>query len=200
MDAMTYTTLSIKDLAEKAKLDPTQLATRSAGSRFLPILKAALSKVDRDQVVALDFADVGMMDPSFADEVFATLAADRSRRKFLGACLVLTHLNETLTDGLNIVLSSRPRRERNLGNCVFPMIDSGDKVQLVGPTEKHVQETFTLLQNGQALTAREVAKKFKLNITAASTRLKILYDLGLAVRSVRRDGPERQYTYRLPVQ
>lgn len=196
---MAPITVRASDLAIQVETEPTQLATRTAGKRFLTALKGQLKEAGRDQVVILDFSGVNMMDASFPDEVFGTLGAERAKRKFAGASLVLSHLSESLIDSLNVVLQSRPRREPRLGNCVIPMLGDDGRLHLIGPSESHVQDTFDLLKQHKSITARDLKERYKLEIGAASTRLKTVYDLGLAIRSAERDASSKQYTYFLPV-
>jgi DNA-binding transcriptional ArsR family regulator len=144
---------------------------------------------------ALDFVDIKLMDGSFADEVFGTIAAARGRRQLSVAPLVLLSLNPTSQENLEQALLSRPIREDGLRNCVVPVQSDDGEIVLVGKSEEHVQQTLSLLNAGGELTTREIAKKLNLGTAAASTRLKVLYDLGLAVRLEVRDDQGKQFVY-----
>ena len=181
-------------IATEAGIDGEQLVTRPLGKRFLPYLQQTLSESGQDCLV-LNFAGVHMMDGSFADEVFAALAAARSRRAAPSRCLILRQLDLTSYDNLVLAVTSRPVRERGLRNCVIPVVNGEGGVELLGKAEDHVRETFETLRQRRQLTARELADIQGLDVGAASTRLKVLFDLGLACRHEERDERGRLYVY-----
>jgi DNA-binding transcriptional ArsR family regulator len=181
-------------IAVEAGIESRQLVTRPLGRRFLPHLQRALDE-DGDTCLVLSFRGVQLMDGSFADEVFAQIAAARSRGEAPPRCLVLTDLDSTSYDNLELALTSRPVREPGLRNCVMPVRDSEGRVDLVGKWEDHVRVTFECLRGSESVTARELADSQALEIRAASTRLKVLYDLGLTCRHEARDDRGRLYVY-----
>lgn len=181
-------------LAADAGIDGHQLVTRPLGRRFLPRLQELLSG-NGGRCLLLSFAGVAMMDASFADEVFAALAAARSRRTGQSACLVLRDLDPTSYDNLVLAVTSRPVREPGVRNCVLPVLNDHGRVELVGKAEDHVRQTFETLRQRGELTARELADSHGLDIGAASTRLKVLFNLGLACRREERDERGRLYVY-----
>ena len=187
------------DIARQIGLrEPFLLATRRTGEHFLARLKDAVAAANHNDVIFLSFTGIEFMDPSFTDEVLGTIGTERAQRKFIGPRLVLSDVNFDLRDNITTLLDSRPRRTR-IGNCVFPVIDEKGRMDLVGPREDYIDETFRFLKRKEAITARDLQENFKLKIGAASTRLKAIYDLGLAVRSAHRDAPGGQYTYHLPL-
>lgn len=200
---MRRTQLSAFDLAGRAEIEePTFLITRPIGTRFLSALRDDLTPLGTNGVAVLDFTGIYLMDGSFADEVFGTLGSERTRKKTGSPRLVLSSLNDASRDNLQYALETRTRREHQLRNLVFPVLDTLGKILLIGACEDNIRETFELLQQKRELTARDVQEYFKrqeLAINAASTRLKAVYDLGLALRSAQREAPGGQYTYRLPV-
>jgi hypothetical protein len=175
------------------------LATRVVGKQFLEHLRSQLDNQPPDTLVKLSFLGIEVMDASFSDEVFATLAAQRARREGNLCPVILTGLNLTCKDNLQMALETRIEREpqtlERLRNCVLPILDDPD-LKLIGQFEDHVQESFSLLSSRQNLTARELADALRLNVNAASTRLKTLADLGLAFRTEIRDSVGKQYVYR----
>jgi len=181
-------------LAADAGIDGQQLVTRPLGRRFLLRLQELLSR-DGGQCLLLSFTGVGMMDGSFADEVFAALAAARSRRAGHSACLALRDLDPTSYDNLVLAVTSRPAREPGVRNCVLPVMNDYGRVELAGKAEDHVRQSFETLRQRGELTARELASSHGLDIGAASTRLKVLFNLGLACRREERDERGRLYVY-----
>src|SRR4051812_28403871 len=169
------------NLAADSSLDSQRLVTRPIGDRFLPFLEATLRTIPTPAAV-LDFSDVELMDASFADEVFGTIAALRARRKGPQVCLALQALNAASLDNLDIALTSRPVREPGLRNCVVAVISDQGCVDLVEKVEANVAETVDLLRSRGELPARDRADTLELDIAAASPRLKAVADLGLATR------------------
>jgi len=190
--------LRLVDLAREITSFPSLLATRLAGKRFWEQLQTRLREPDTDAVIVLSFAGVEVMDASFADEVFGTLAARRARKDVSFGPVMLIDTNETCIENLKMALETRadresPERER-LRNCVLPVFKDNE-MTLIGKFEDHVLQSFELLSKHKTLTARDLADVLKLNLNAASTRLKTLADLGLARRIEIRDAQGKQFVY-----
>jgi len=190
--------LRLADIAREITSFPSLLATRLTGKRFWEELQKCLREPDADTVITLSFAGVDVMDASFADEVFGTLAARRARKDVTFNPVMLVDANETCIENLKMALETRadresPERER-LRNCVLPML-KGDEITLIGKFEDHVLQSFELLSKQKTMTARDLADLLKLNLNAASTRLKTLPDLGLAHRIEIRDAQGKQFVY-----
>jgi DNA-binding transcriptional ArsR family regulator len=199
MDEMQVKTVRMVELAHQAGLDQRTLLTRRTGRRFLPLLEALVQdRADSDALV-LDFEGIDIMDASFADEVFSTLALNRSRRINRYGCIILEALEDASLENLDMALSSRTVRETGLRNCVFPVHSRHFGTKLIGKSEGHVQSSFKLLMQHRCLTARELAELLNLDIAAASTRLKVLFDLGLATRTEEREGQVKQFIYSWPL-
>jgi len=181
-------------LAVEAGIDGERLITRPLGRQFRSRLELLLRQ-DRQAIVVMSFAGVDMMDASFADEAFAALAASRGHAGTAFGCLVLHDLGDTSFDNFELAVLSRPTREPGLRNCTIPRRDASGTVRLVCKAEEHVKQTFALLQQHGQLTARDLADRTELDIVAASTRLKVLYNLGLACRHEARDEHGRLYVY-----
>jgi hypothetical protein len=190
--------LRLADIAREITSFPSLLATRLAGKRFWEQLHPRLREPDTDVVTVLSFADVEVMDASFADEVFGTLAAQRARKDVSLSPVLLVDANETCIENLKMALETRVDREspeqERLRNCVLPML-KGDEMTLIGKFEDHVLQSFELLSKHKTLTARDLSDVLKLNLNAASTRLKTLADLGLARRIEIRDAQGKQFIY-----
>lgn len=199
MEAPNVKTVKMTKLAYEVSATSDSLVTRPVGRRFLPVLEAILRNLADSQACVLDCSDVRILDASFADEVFGVLTVSRSRRQQRGGCVILDRLEDANLDNLDMALASRTVRETGLRNCVMPVRTARDGVRLVGKCEAHVQRTFKLLIEHRQLTARELADALTLDIAAASTRLKVLFDLGLATRIEERDGQVKQFVYTWPL-
>ena len=161
-------------------------------------MQVEYSLIDREYALLIPFFHFcsDLLDVSFSDEVFATLAAARGRSELVIVPYVLRSLNPVSLDNLEQALISRSVREAGLRNCLVAVVDDdGKRMQLLGKSEDHVKQTFDLLNSCGKLTTKVVADKFSLGTTAASTRLKVLFDLGLAVRNEVRDEQGKQFIY-----
>ena len=199
METSTVTHTGMTELAQRAGISSHSLVTRPVGRQFLPVLEALLSSLSDSQACVLEYSDLQIMDASFADEVFGALAVSHARRQRRGECLILDGVTSSNFDNLEMALMSRTVREAGLRNCVLPVRDTQREIALAGKSEAHVHQTFQLLVQQKQLTARELADILTLDIAAASTRLKVLFDLGLATRIEERDGQVKQFVYMWPL-
>jgi hypothetical protein len=145
--------------------------------------------------LTLDFAAVHMMDGVFADAAFGVLAGERSTGAFSGGALVFAHMNSDVMRNLGMALISRAA-ETHVRNCIVLTHDHNGQFALIGKREQHVFETWTWLQQCPSLTTPVLADKLNLLPSAASTRLKWLFDLGLCLRTEERSEAGRQFVYR----
>lgn len=195
------------------------LATREQGKSVVLVLQEMLRAGGGNRVIAISFEGIDFMEASFADEVFVSLAVARVRKELTerAALFFLTHLNDVHLENLAMALDTRPDREElakqsqlqgqeqgrgqgrgreKLRNCVLPIqLEASAKLQLLGKMEEHVRQTFDLLNRHGELNTRQVADTLNLPINAASTRLKVLADLGLALRTEIRDSQGKQFIY-----
>lgn len=188
--------IQIKEIALSLDIDFDYLSSRPDGEQFANYLQKELPQTSTSVVIYLDFADVELMDGSFADEAFGTIAAHRSQNDINILPLILRNVDDVSLDNLELALLSRPARQTGLRNCVFPVEQTDGSIVLCGKYEDHVKQTFDLLNEHQQLTTRELAELLKLGTTASSTRLKVLHNLGLALRFEERDDKGRQFVYR----
>lgn len=192
--------LSFTKIAGEAGRKGDLLVTREAGREIAAHLTSLLLGKSADTCMILDFADVEFMDASFADEVFGNLVVARSRRQLEPRCFFLRDLNETCLFNLRACLDSRPNREDQLlRNSFVPVIVNANTIEFVGKYENHIFETFELLKKRKIITTHDVMDAFSVSMPAASTRLKGVYDLGLAIREEIRDEQGMQYKYYWPL-
>ena len=192
---LTKKVVNIGSLTDSIGIEGDYLTSRPDGRLFYTHLVDHLGGPSSQFVYYLDFSKVDLMDSSFADEVFGSVVSARSRGHLELAAFVLVSINEISLDNLEQSLLSRPARETGLRNSVVACQASDGQISLIGKYEDHVGQTFALLNKGITLTTRDVADELDLGITAASTRLKVLFNLGLALRIEQRDGQGKQFVY-----
>jgi hypothetical protein len=191
--------LSLIEFARRVTPLPSILATRQAGRQLWDELSTYLPDADSDVFVFVSFKGVEVMDATFADEVVGTLAVRRSRKEAPFCLVMLEEANATCVENIKMALNTRMDREPadlpRLRNCVLPLFDGTD-VTLLGKVEDQVLQTFNLLSQRKTLTARDMADTLGVTLNAASTRLKMLSDLGLARRFEYKNALGREYVYK----
>ncbi len=189
---------SARELASKTGTPNNRnLTTRYFGRLFLAILLERMRTLPEGSVVELTFKDIEVMDASFPDEVFGTLISKRLSGDETLPSIFLSDLDESNRESVEFTLISRPERHRGLRNCVMPIKPNGaEDLSLVGKYEDNFKQTFDLLRAVRQLTTRQVVDTLKLTPQAASSRLKALYDNGVALRQETRDEQGKQFVYK----
>lgn len=194
-------TALLTHMAQNAGVAAGILATRLNGKRFFPLFADTLRRLPPDQGLLVDGTGVAILDASFADEVFGVVASGRADAEWKGKCFALCGLSDDNVKNVEVALDSRAVHSAGLRNCVLPVVGGAGRdlaARLIGKVEGHVRESFATLLRERTLTARKLADGVGLDIHAASTRLKVLHDVGLATRAEMRDGHGREYVYGWP--
>lgn len=186
-------TITIHDIAKRAGFsDVERFRGRDLGRKFRDALQDMISATPPEDILRFDLREVPMMDVSFIDEVFGGVAEARGRGDLNGAALLLIEADPLDVDDIDRILSGRPGYSTGLRNCVIPL-KKGASIKLLGKTEEYVQETFNELLKANTLSTSDLMAQLGLANNTASTRLKVLYDLGLARRTT--ESGTRGYVY-----
>jgi hypothetical protein len=191
----TMITFTMQDLAKQVGHDgERRLRGRELGRKFQAGLREKILSTPHDELLRFDLRDVQMMDVSFIDELFGGIAEARGRGELSGAALLLVEVDPLDVDDIGRILAGRPGSSTGLRNCVLPLVEA-DSIRLLGKTEDYVQETFSELLQAKSLSTSELMSRLDLANNTASTRLKVLYDLGLARRVPQTES--RGYVYHM---
>jgi len=172
------------------------LTTRYFGRSFCALLLERMRALPENTVIELAFGEIEVMDASFPDEVLGGLLARRLDAKEVLPPVFLSELSESNQESIEFTLLSRPERQKGLRNCVIPVRPSTNYgLVLVGKCEDGFRQTFDLLRALKRLTTRQVMDALRLSPQAASSRLKTLYDNGVALRQEAGDGQGKQFVY-----
>jgi hypothetical protein len=175
-------TFTMQDLAKQVGHNVEQrLRGRELGKKFQTALHERILATPVDELLRFDLRNLQMMDVSFIDELFGGIAEARGRGELIGAALLLVEADPLDVDDIARILSGRAGSSTGVRNCVLPLVD-GDLIRLLGKTEDYVQETFMELLKMGTLSTSDLMSRLNLANNTASTRLKVLYDLGLARR------------------
>lgn len=168
--------------------DAVHLVTRETGQKVRSIIARELGTMPAGSVMTLDFAGVGIMDYSCADECLAKLVTRLIAGEYGDKYLLLTGLGESQRENVHVALE----RKRLPALLVHPA-GSWDCLGTITP---HLRETLRLLGARGRVSARELVGLLALELTASSTRLGSLHRLKLARRRERAIGEGgREYVY-----
>lgn len=132
------------------------LVTRHTGRAVRSGVEELLDAVDRGQVAAMDFSDVGCLDISCADEIVGRLLLDHGQARYF----LLRGVTEAHCEAINLVL------ERH-GTAVVAQSRDG-QLQLLGPIEETMKRAFAAVSENGPAAANEVAAR--LDMPAEDTR------------------------------
>jgi DNA-binding transcriptional ArsR family regulator len=160
------------------------------GERAYKALKSKLLETPEGYPLILKLPPSQLIDCAYAVSSLIRLGHEITKGVYGERCLLLEGLSESSMTNLSAAISWSKRR------VVFLEIDlKGGGWRHVGPLGPDHLETLRLVARHGSMTAGVLAKKYRLQITAATNRLKRLYDL----RLVRREGERTRngwvYTY-----
>lgn len=165
------------------------LWTKEKGRQIRGLLATVLEVLEPGDVLVIDAKGVEVFDFSFANELFAKIAASLAR-EYPGRFVIVENLSEDAKENLSKTLESLnlimiERRER--------------QPALLGKVHPADQETFTeIFKAGQASSASLLSKRLGVNLTAMNERLAKLTGLAIVRREKASSASGReQYVYRV---
>lgn len=172
------------------------LSTREDGVLFRQALEKELDGLPPTGLLRIDFTDIKLMDASFADAALAVLALSMAKGAHKERYLLLEGLNAGSIQNLGYAIDSRQKREEKQVRNLVLSIQDNNGVETFGKLEEHLSKPLHYTRQEASVTARMLASKFNLDVAAASTKLKTLYDLRLLRREEIRDENGKQFMYR----
>src|SRR5512139_4108650 len=139
------------------------LVTRETGAAVRAVIAERLQRLERGGVLALDFAGVGIIDFSCADECLAKLVLRLNAGEYGDKYLCLSGLGESQRENIQVALERKKLPALLLG--------AGSSWECLGTLTPHLRETLRLVAERSGMSARELADLLDLELTAASTRL-----------------------------
>jgi|ERR1051326_5288257 hypothetical protein len=155
---------------------------RSVGERAYAFLKAELLKVPEGYPLVVEFTRYNLMDVSFADASLGRLGQEIVEGRMGERCLVLDGLMPDSLTNLEAMIASRPTK------LAFLVTDMTTWYEVVGDVPDYLKKTLSLMAERGHMTAEELAKEKRLELSAAGNHLKRLYDL----RLLRREGEAKR--------
>ena len=167
----------------------SNLVTRETGRSIRESIEMRLEREPEGTVVALDFAHVGIIDFSCADEIVSKLVARLQGLEYGDKYVVLHGLTPTHEENIAVAL------ERKKLAVLVSRLDGSWR--LLGSLNPYLNEALQFVMNQKEITARDLADDTQVEISLASTKLLNLFKARLVQRSSERlpDGG-RQFIYR----
>lgn len=173
--------------------------TRATGALLREALEAALAEVPEPGGVVCDFARVGVLDFSCADEGIARPVSRLASSEYGERYIIMANSTPTHLENLAVAL------ERKVLACptvLLPgFVAGGTKVKkpvwgLTGVLHPSLAEVYAMIQKDGTLTAKSLAGRLKIELNTASTRLINLHKRRLIARdeSALKEGG-REFVY-----
>jgi hypothetical protein len=189
METTTRATYDLRDLMDEHTSGSSNLVTRETGRMMRESIEARLDREPEGTVVALDFAHVGIIDFSCADEVIGKLVARLQGLEYGDKYIILHGLTPTHEENIAVALERKK---------LAVLISRPDGAwHLLGTLNPYLNEALQFVMAHKDVTARDLADTTDVEISLASTKLLNLFKARLVQRSSERlpDGG-RQFIYR----
>jgi len=164
-----------KLLKEELKNGSSDLVTRPSGQVIRDRIEKNIAKEENGAVIALDFARIGVIDYSCADEIVAKLMSRLLSGEYGNRYIVLFGLNENQEENIEVAL------ERKTLAAMAERRD-GEKV-LLGSLNNYLKETLNLILKKGMLTAKELSDAMDIEANTSGTRLLNLHKKRLVKRT-----------------
>jgi hypothetical protein len=190
METATRMTYDLRDLMDEHLGSGTKnLVTRETGRFIRESIETRLEREPEGTVIALDFAHVGIIDFSCADEIISKLVARLQGLEYGDKYVVLQGLTPTHEENIAVAL------ERKKLAILLSRPDGSWR--LLGTLNPYLNEALQFVMMHKEITARDLADETQVEISLASTKLLNLFKARLVQRSSERlpDGG-RQFIYR----
>jgi hypothetical protein len=143
------------------------------------IIQGFFSKVDDGSPMVVIFEMQRPMDASFATECLVKIGEDLIKGKFGERALLLSGLPPDAILNLNAAICLRGTQ------VAFLHVESDGRWQIIGALPDYLQDTLEMVGKKKSLGVGELAYLRDLTTSAASNRLKRLYDMRLVCREMR---------------
>lgn len=188
---MDLYTLSLKKLTNGLlKNGSKEMTGRIRGVRIREAIEKLLGEKKEGQKVILDFAGIGFIDFSWADEVIAKIISRLWSGEYGEKFILLKGLSPSQAENISVALE----RKRLAVLATGP---GGWRV--IGSLNNYLVRTLNQVMKKRQLTLRELSDEEGIGMNTSGTRLLNLYKKRLVVRVEKtpkkgREGPHRHRT------
>ena len=158
------------------------LVTRPSGQTIRERIERELETAQEGEVISLDFAKIGVIDYSCADEIVAKLVSRLLSGEYGDKYLLLTGLNENQKENVEVAIERK-------GLAVAAEMQDGSRLVL-GSLNSYLKDTLDFIVEKKKATSRDLADARKIEANTSGTRLLNLHKKRLVKRTeeLRSDG------------
>jgi anti-anti-sigma regulatory factor len=170
----TFHLLNLRTIIqEEFQRDIQDLLTRQTGQKIMDRLEREINSARDNATVVLDFAGVGVIDYSCADEVIAKLVSRLQSNEYGERYLVLKNLTIPQRENIQVALE-----RKNLAT----LEDDGGNWRVIGLINNYLQKTLEIVMEKKAMSSSELSQILNLELNNVSTRLINLHKIKLVKR------------------
>jgi len=170
----TFHLINLKNIIqEEFQRNIQDLLTRQTGQKIMDRLEREINNTRDNTTVVLDFAGVGVIDYSCADEVIAKLVSRLQSNEYGERYLVLKNLTGQQRENIQVALE-----RKNLAT----LEDDGGNWRVVGLINNYLQKTLEIVMEKKAMSSSELSQILNLELNNVSTRLINLHKIKLVKR------------------
>ncbi len=171
-----------KLLKEELGNGSNNLVTRPSGQRIRERIERDIDGEPEGSVIALDFAKIGVIDYSCADEIVTKLVSRLLAGEYGDKYLLLSGLNENQKENIEVAIERKDL-------AVVAQMRGGSRIVL-GNLNNYLKDTLDFIIRKKKATSRELSEAKKVEANTSGTRLLNLYKKRLVKRieEMRNDG------------
>lgn len=171
-----------KLLKEELGNGSNDLVTRPSGQKIRERIEREIDKERDGSVIVLDFAKIGVIDYSCADEIVTKLVSRLLAGEYGDKYLLLSGLNENQKENIEVAIERKDL-------AVVAEMRGGSRVVL-GNLNNYLKDTLDFIIRKKKTTSRELSEAKKVEANTSGTRLLNLYKKRLVKRAeeMRSDG------------
>jgi hypothetical protein len=151
------------------------LVTRPSGQAVRERIERDIEREPDGSVIALDFARIGIIDYSCADEIIAKLVSRLLSGEYGDKYLLLIGLNENQEENIEVAL------ERKSLAVVAERRDG--KRAVLGELNNYLKDTLDFIMKKKKVSAKDLSTGLKLEANTSGTRLLNLHKKRLVRRT-----------------
>jgi hypothetical protein len=164
-----------KFLKEELGNGSKDLVTRPSGERIRQRIERDIETEPDGSVIALDFARIGIIDYSCADEIIAKLVSRLLSGEYGDKYILLTGLNENQKENIEVALERKDL-------AIVSEMREGHRM-LIGNLNNYLKETLDFIQKKKKVSAKNLSVGLKLEANTSGTRLLNLHKKRLVRRA-----------------
>ncbi|HUL01353.1 MAG TPA: hypothetical protein VLX29_10965 [Nitrospirota bacterium] len=152
-----------KLLKEELGNGSKDLVTRPSGQVIRERIERDIERESERAVIALDFARIGVIDYSCADEIVAKLVSRLLGGEYHDKYLILTGLNENQQENIEVALERK-------GLAIMAELKQGKRIVL-GSLNNYLKDTLDLIVERKRVTSKDLSDARNLETNTSGTRL-----------------------------